>query len=306
MRIIFMGTPEFAVPSLDILIQSGYEVVAVVTATDKYGGRGNKILLESAVKKYALAKKIPILQPKNLKNQEFIDKLKSFKADIQIVVAFRMLPEVVWNMPNLGTYNVHGSLLPKFRGAAPINWAIIQGEEETGLTTFKLKHEIDTGNILRQIRLPIHTHDTAGTLHNKMMHLSASVLLESIQDIESNNLNLKPQDAMLVSKAPKIHHNDCKIDFNQPATDVYNFIRGMSPYPTAWLTIKDKKLKVFKCSFSQQITNSKPGELITDGKSNLSVATTDGKIDLLEIQLEGKKKMDIKAFLNGYSQLVEN
>ena len=233
MKIIFMGTPEFAVPSLDILVQNGYEIAAVVTAPDSMGGRGGKQLIESAVKKYAVEKQIPVLQPEKLKSPAFIDTLKNIKADIQIVVAFRMLPEMVWNMPPLGTFNLHGSLLPKYRGAAPINHAIINGEKETGVTSFKLKHEIDTGDILMQKTIPISDDENAGSLHDKMKMIGAEVVLETVKMIENGDYTFIRQKDELASHAPKIFHETCRIDFNNPIQKIHNFIRGLSPYPGA-------------------------------------------------------------------------
>jgi len=241
-----MGTPDFAVPSLDILVKNGYEVVAVITATDKMGGRGNKKLLESAVKKYAVANNIPILQPKNLKNEQFLEQLQSYKADLQIVVAFRMLPVVVWDMPPIGTFNLHGSLLPKFRGAAPIHWAVINGEKETGVTTFFLKHEIDTGNILFSEKTPIGEHETTGDVHDRLMHIGAEVVLRTVKAIEADNYTPHKQDESEVSHAPKLNDEICEIDFDQKTQKVYNFIRGLSPYPVAWTTLDDKKLKIYQ------------------------------------------------------------
>lgn len=301
MRIIFMGTPEFAVPCLDILVKNGYEVVAVITATDKYGGRGNKKLIESAVKKYAVAKEIPVLQPKNLKAPDFVETLRSYKADLQVVVAFRMLPVVVWDMPALGTINLHGSLLPKYRGAAPINWAVINGDTETGVTSFKLKHEIDTGDWIFQDKLTIGEDETVGSVHDRMMPLAAKVILKTVQALESNDYVLHPQDASLVSKAPKIHTDTCKIDFNQPTDTVHNFIRGLSPYPAAWTTYDNLKLKIFKTTKLIEDHCETIGAFISDDKSYLKIATQDGFIQVHELQLQGRKRMDIKAFLNGYS-----
>jgi len=217
MKIIFMGTPEFAVPSLDILVKNGYDVVAVITSTDKYGGRGGKKLIESAVKKYAVSQNIPVLQPKNLKSLEFIEELKSYEADLQLVVAFRMLPVVVWDMPKLGTYNLHGSLLPRYRGAAPINWAVINGDKYTGVTTFKLKHAIDTGDLMHQEKIAITEDDTAGSVHDKMMDLGANLILKTVKSIESGDYETFPQDESQVSKAPKIFHDTCEIDFSKTA-----------------------------------------------------------------------------------------
>jgi methionyl-tRNA formyltransferase len=306
MRIIFMGTPEFAVPSLDILVKNGYNVVAVITSTDKYGGRGGKKLLESPVKKYAIKQKIPVLQPKNLKSPAFIEELKSYKADLQMVVAFRMLPEIVWNMPPLGTYNLHGSLLPKYRGAAPINWAIINGDKKTGVTTFKLKHEIDTGDMILQKEVDILDSDDAGDVHDKMMIIGADAVLETIKLIESGNIEMKPQDASMVSKAPKIYHEDCKINFARSGKDIINFIRGMSPYPGAWTLIEEKEIKVFKAQWKPAHHDIPIGSLFTDNKHHLSIFCSDGIISLQDIKMQGKKRMDIKSFLNGNTILLKS
>ncbi len=237
MRIIFMGTPDFAVPSLDILVKSGHEVVAVVTSTDKLGGRGGKQILQSPIKKYAEANIIPVLQPPNLKSPAFIEELKSYNADLQVVVAFRMLPELVWSMPKLGTFNLHGSLLPKYRGAAPINWAVINGETETGVTTFFIKHEIDTGDLLFQEAIPIGENETAGEVHDRMMLVGADLVLKTVNAIQNDKYKLSKQDESKVCKAPKIYHETCEIDFNQPVKKVHDFIRGLSPYPGAWTLI---------------------------------------------------------------------
>ena len=300
LRIVFMGTPDFAVPSLDILVQNGYNIVGVITATDKYGGRGNKKLIESSVKKYALEKGLKILQPKNLKAPEFIEELSSLKADLQVVVAFRMLPVIVWDMPPLGTINLHSSILPKFRGAAPINWAIINGEKETGVTTFFLKHEIDTGDILLSEKLAIGDDETAGELHDRLMVLGADVVLKSIKLIESGDYKLTEQDNSQVSKAPKIFHETCEINFNSNTETVHNFIRGLSPFPTAWTTLDDLKLKVFRSSKEMVAHNLIPGTIETDNKNYLKFATKDGFVEILELQLQGRKRMTVKSFLNGY------
>lgn len=301
MRIVFMGTPEFAVPSLRILHESEHEVVAVVTATDKYGGRGGKKLITSAVKQYAEENKIPILQPKNLKAQSFIDELASYNADIQIVVAFRMLPVVVWDMPPEGTYNLHGSLLPKYRGAAPINWAVAMGEEETGVTSFKLKHEIDTGAILYQEKLPIGDYDTAGDVYGKLMHLGAEVILKTVNTIEKRDYELLPQDDSLVTKAPKIFKETCKLDFNQTAKQVYDFIRGMAPYPGAWTVIDDKEAKILRAEISDESAPETPGTIVTDNKRYLKIACLDGYLVVKDIKISGKKMMDVVSLLNGYT-----
>jgi methionyl-tRNA formyltransferase len=300
LRIVFMGTPDFAVVSLDILIRNGYHVVGVITATDKLGGRGNKQLLQSPVKQYALKHGLPVLQPEKLKNPTFIADLKAWKADLQIVVAFRMLPEMVWNMPPLGTVNVHGSLLPKYRGAAPIHWAVTNGEKETGVTTFLLKHEIDTGDILLSKKMGIAEHDTTGDVHDRMMYLGAEALLESVQKIEMGNVQLLPQPDVEATHAPKLFHEMCGIDFNKPVSEVHNFIRGLSPNPTAWMMLNDLKLKVYKSS-KEKIAPSEPaGQLISDNKKFVKVSCQDGYIHFLELQLEGRKRMDVKTFLNGY------
>lgn len=296
-----MGTPQFAVPCLEILIQNQYNVVAVVTATDSYGGRGGKTLIESPVKKYALSQNIPVLQPTKLKSPEFIETLKSYQADLQIVVAFRMLPEIVWNMPHLGTYNLHGSLLPKYRGAAPINHAIINGETTTGVTSFKLKHEIDTGDILIKRSIDITEDDDAGSLHDKMMVLGANVILDTVKMLESGHVHYMVQNDDEATPAPKIFHETCKINFDQPVKKVYDFIRGLSPYPAAWCHADGKEMKVLKSSFeiTSEDTNQ-PGFIITDQKKILKIKCKDGYIQLLTIKPEGKKVMEVHEFLNGH------
>ena len=306
MKIVFMGTPEFAVASLDILIKNGYNVVAVVTATDKLGGRGGKQLLQSAVKQYAVAHNLPVLQPEKLKNPEFVETLRDLQADLFIVVAFRMLPEIVWTMPPLGTMNLHGSLLPKYRGAAPINWAIIKGEKETGVTTFFLKHEIDTGDVLFTATVPISPDMTAGELHDKMMQIGAETVLESVKTIEKGNYALQVQADTEATHAPKIFFETCEINFNQSTQDVHNFIRGLSPYPTAWTNLDGLKLKVFKAAIdvsSENVENHEAGKILTDQKNFIKIKTSDGFILLLDIQLEGRKRMSVKDFLNGYKIL---
>lgn len=297
--IIFMGSPEFAIPSLEILLNHGYHVKAVITATDKLAGRGNKKVLESAIKKYAKKKELKILQPKNLKAESFVNVLKEINADLQVVVAFRMLPEVVWSMPPLGTVNLHASLLPKYRGAAPINWAIIMGEKETGLTTFFIKHEIDTGDVLFQEKLDIKQDDTAGSLHDRMKEIGAQLVLKTVQAIENQSFTLKKQDQSQISKAPKIFHETCQIDFHQPTDLVYNFIRGLSPYPTAWTVVDDKKLKIFHCNTEYFQDDLEAGTIDTDNKTYLKIKTWDGYISFKTLQQEGRKKMDIQTFLNG-------
>jgi methionyl-tRNA formyltransferase len=300
LRIVFMGTPEFAVTSLAKLQGSAHEVVSVVTAVDKMGGRGRRERLTSAVKKYALANDIPVLQPPNLKAPEFVDSLQQLQADLFVVVAFRMLPEVVWSMPPEGTMNLHGSLLPKFRGAAPINWAIIHGETETGVTTFLLKHAIDTGDILMQRSMPIGPDDTAGDIHDQMKVLGAEVVLKSVNAIARGTAETTPQDDTQATKAPKIHHTTCEIDFRKSTEEVYNFIRGLSPHPPAWPTLDGMQLNIYNCRPSEMATIAQPGMIFTDNRSFLRVATGDGAIDLRTIQLQGRKRMEVQDFLNGY------
>lgn len=301
LRIVFMGTPEFAVASLDALVTAGYNVVAVVTAPDKPAGRGMK-LTQSAVKQYAVEKQLPVLQPEKLKSPEFIEQLKALKADIQVVVAFRMLPEIVWNMPPLGTVNVHGSLLPQYRGAAPINWAVINGEAETGVTTFRLKHEIDTGNILLQESFPILESDNAGSVHDKMKEIGAQLLVKTIKGIELGTIEEKPQDNFIdeLKHAPKIFTETCRIDWNMPVKTCFNLIRGLSPYPGAFTQFQGKTLKIYAAEMKNGNPDINPGEWQTDSKTYLRFACTDGYIYATEIQPEGKKKMAVADFLRGY------
>jgi len=299
MKIVFMGTPDFAVASLDALVQANFDVVAVVTAPDKPAGRGQK-LSESAVKKYAVEKGIAVLQPEKLKNPEFIEQLKSYQADLQVVVAFRMLPEVVWNMPPKGTINLHGSLLPQYRGAAPINHAIINGEKESGVTTFFLTHEIDTGNIILSESTPIADNETAGDLHDKLMHIGANLLVKTLKAIEAGEVSEQPQpQSGNLKHAPKIFKEDCKIDWNNPVQMIYNLIRGLSPYPTAFTFLNDKTLKIFKAEIEHKEPGIVAGGFLTDGKTFLKFAAKDGFIKLLDIQYEGKKRMPIEDFLRG-------
>ncbi|MGG9971300.1 methionyl-tRNA formyltransferase [Ferruginibacter sp. SUN002] len=306
LRIIFMGTPEFAVASLDALVKAGCNIVGVITAPDKPAGRGME-LQQSAVKKYAVDKGLHILQPEKLKNPEFLATLKSLNADLQIVVAFRMLPEVVWNMPPMGTINVHGSLLPKYRGAAPINWAIINGEKETGVTTFKLKHEIDTGDILLQEKIVIRDDENAGELHDEMKDVGAKLLVKTVEGLANDSIQETPQQLPTSNLQPlphasKIFTDTCKIDWDKKVDEVYNLIRGLSPYPAAFTFLDGKKLKIFS---AQRQEDSKPSDALTgsfetDKKTFLKFACSDGYISVKEIQLEGKKRMDIEDFLRGY------
>jgi len=302
LRIVFMGTPDFAVASLDILVREGYQIVGVITAPDKPAGRGLQ-LQESAVKKYAVAKGLKILQPEKLKNPGFLEELTALKAHLQVVVAFRMLPEVVWNMPPLGTINVHASLLPDYRGAAPINWAIINGEKVSGVTTFKLQHAIDTGNVLFSAEVPISDDETAGELHDDLMQTGAQVLLKTVAAIAAGTAEERPQPALdpeKIKHAPKIFKEHGRINWQQPIDQIYNLVRGLSPYPTAWTTLQDKQLKIFKATKEHATPSVAPGEPLTDNRSYLKIAASDGYLVLQEIQLEGKKKMDVSAFLRGY------
>lgn len=300
LRIVFMGTPEFAVASLAKLVEAGCTVAAVVTMPDKPAGRGMK-LQQSAVKQYAVAHGLPVLQPEKLRSKKFIADLKSLNVDLQIVVAFRMLPEMVWNMPAMGTINLHGSLLPQYRGAAPINWAVINGEHETGVTTFKLKHEIDTGDILLQDRFGIAEEDTAGIVHDKMMHIGADLLLETVKQIAAQTIQEVPQsnaDAELKA-APKLFPADCKIDWNNSVDTVYNRIRGLSPYPGAFTTFNDKSLKIFSAVKDLTKPVEEPGTAVVENYSYIKFACTDGYIIAREVQLEGRKRMPVGDFVRG-------
>jgi len=302
-RIVFMGTPAFAVAILEKLVKEGCNVVAVITAPDKPAGRGMQ-LTESAVKKFAVEHGLHLLQPLKLKDPEFVSALADLKADVQVVVAFRMLPEIVWNMPLLGTINLHASLLPKYRGAAPINWAIINGEKETGLTTFRLQHAIDTGDVLMQQKVHIREDETAGELHDEMMALGAELVYTTLDQYCTGVLAPKPQAAIAVAEdlptAPKIHTDTCKIDWNKTAQQVYDLVRGLSPYPGCFSFLDGKMMKVFKVSFETVSPGALPGEYHTDGKSFLRFAAADGWVSIAELQLEGKKRMDIASFLRGH------
>jgi len=307
LRIIFMGTPEFAVASLDALVKAGCNIVGVITAPDKPAGRGMQ-LQQSAVKKYAVENNLKILQPEKLKNPEFLTEIKSLNADLQIIVAFRMLPEAVWNMPPMGTINLHGSLLPQYRGAAPINRAIINGEKETGVTTFKLKHEIDTGDILLQEAISIDENETAGELHDRMKEIGAKLLVETIKGLADGTLKENPQvytsketNESHLKQAPKLHTDNCRINWSDTVENIYNFIRGLSPYPGAFTIINEKIFKVFRGKKEIIFPKGTEGDYETDGKTFLKFACADGYLHLLEVQLEGKKKMMIEEFLRGYN-----
>ncbi|WP_258103621.1 methionyl-tRNA formyltransferase [Marinoscillum sp. MHG1-6] len=300
LRIVFMGTPEFAVASLEALVKAHCNVVGVVTAPDKPMGRGKK-LGTSAVKDYAISQKLNILQPTNLKDPDFLQELKALNADVQIVVAFRMLPEVVWDMPPLGSYNLHGSLLPDYRGAAPINWAIINGERETGVTTFKLKHEIDTGNILFQEREPINYEDNVGTVYDRLMRKGAQLIVKTIEALNSGEVDLIPQIPNKEPKhAPKIFREDCEINWDQSSEIVRNFIRGLSPYPAAWTTLDGQTFKIFSAELAPQSYGDPAGTIKTDNKSYLDFVTADGALRVTEVQMQGKKRMKTDDFLRGY------
>ena len=312
LRIVYMGTPEFAVAGLDALIGKGYDVVAVVTMPDKPAGRGHQIQY-SPVKQYALAHNIPVLQPEKLKDELFIEELRSYKADLQIVTAFRMLPEVVWAMPRLGTFNVHGSLLPQYRGAAPINRAVMNGEKETGLTTFMLKHEIDTGNMILQERIAIGDDEDAGSVHDRLMELSKEMVLKTVRLIEECDLKGKPvptvpqPDLADLKPAPKIFKEDCEIDFHHSAEEVHNFVRGLSPYPGAWcdLDFEDGSVRRVKI-FSASLTGIKRSENTEIGKPLISwydkmlfIPCNDEYIAVRELQLPNKRRMNVRDALNG-------
>lgn len=300
LRVVFMGTPHFAVPTLQILQDAGYTIAGVVTTPDKLGGRGMKQVIVSPVKQFALDNQLPLAQPEKLRDPSFLSQLDEWKADIQVVVAFRMLPEIVWNKPPLGTINLHSSLLPAYRGAAPIQWAIINGEKETGITTFRLKHEIDTGSILLQERMPILDSDNASSLHDRMMHRGAGLMLATIDSVVQNSIQEYPQKEGMVSHAPKLTRENTRLDWSQNSVNMYNMIRGLSPYPGAWTLLDEIELKIFE----SRITNHNPGgiipgDLFLEG-NKLFVKTLDGCIEILNLQLAGKRRMNTKEFLNGY------
>lgn len=303
-----MGTPDFAVEALRCLVEGGYNVVGVITMPDKPAGRGHKIQY-SPVKQYALEQNLPLLQPIKLKDEAFLEELRAWKADLQIVVAFRMLPEVVWNMPRFGTFNLHASLLPQYRGAAPINWAVINGDTETGITTFFLQQAIDTGEVIQQVKVPITDTDNVGAVHDKLMNLGGKLVIETVDAIIAGTVKSIPQEEMAVvgelRYAPKIFKDTCKIDWNQSTKKVYDFIRGLSPYPAAWSELKNAngELVVAKIFDSEKIIenhNFEPGSLLSDGKKYLKVATNDGFINILALQLPGKKRLKIDELLRGY------
>lgn len=303
-RIVFMGTPEFAVASLDALRVAGFEIAGVVTAPDKPAGRGMK-MNESAVKKYAVEHGLRILQPEKLKNPEFIEGLRALAADLQVVVAFRMLPEIVWSMPRLGSVNLHGSLLPQYRGAAPINWAVINGEKETGVTTFLLQHEIDTGEILMQESFPVGENDTAGEVHDRMKEIGARVLVETVRGLASGTLQSKPQTDdregknIVLRHAPKLFTENSRIDFNKPVKEVHDLVRGLSPFPGAYTIFGEKTLKIYRSIAEPGNIEVTPGAFVTDNKTYLRFACADGYLSVKELQLEGKKRMPVEDFVRG-------
>ncbi len=311
-RIVFMGTPDFAVESLKQIINNKYNVVAVVTSPDKPAGRGQKIS-ESAVKQYAIEKGLNILQPTNLKDSDFQLELKKLNADLNVIVAFRMLPESVWNMPPLGSINLHASLLPQYRGAAPINWAVINGDKKTGATTFFLKHEIDTGNILYQTEFEIGENDTAGIVHDKLMVNGANLLVETLDRILSGDYKETPQDNLIegeLKHAPKIFKEDCKINWHKTGQEIHNLIRGLSPYPAAWCELISENqdpttMKIFETIYIKDTHNEKPGTICTDGKRELKVCCPNGYIKINELQIAGKRRMKTEDFLRGFGQIDE-
>lgn len=306
MKIVFFGTPEFAVESLDKLVQAGVDVAAVVTMPDKIAGRGHK-LIESDVKKYAVEKGLRVLQPEKLKDPAFIEALREIDADLFIVIAFRMLPEIVWQMPRLGTFNLHASYLPKYRGAAPINWAVINGDTETGVTTFFLKHEIDTGDIIQQEKIAILPEDNVGTVHDKLMHLGAEMVVNTVKEIEKGTLKTYPQPEGDHLPAPKIFKVTCRIHWDREAEKIHNLVRGLSPYPAAWCTLTDSRepdkpmdVKIFETKLcDEEIPDGKPGEIIII-KDRLFVSASDRPIEIISLQPAGKKRMEANAFLRGY------
>lgn len=303
LRIVFMGTPEFAVGTLKTLVENNYKVVGVVTAPDKPAGRGRQ-LKQSDVKEYAVKQDIKVLQPINLKDENFIEELKALNANLQIVVAFRMLPEVVWKMPEFGTFNLHASLLPNYRGAAPINWAIINGETKTGVTTFFIDEKIDTGEIILQEEVSINETDTAGSLHNKLMVTGAELVLKTVNLIENNEVHTSIQkNPEGLKVANKIHKETCRINWNNSINDIFNFVRGLNPYPTAWTLLhnnsEELNIKIYSVAKEEASHNIKPGMLVID-KNKIKVAGKNGFLELLEIQFPGKRKMSAKDVLNGY------
>ena len=308
LRIVYLGTPDFAVESLKRLVESGYHVVGVVTMPDKPFGRHQNHLKPSPVKEYALSVGLPVLQPAKLKDEGFLAELRALKADLQVVVAFRMLPEVVWAMPRYGTFNLHAALLPQYRGAAPINWAIINGEIETGIMTFFLTKEIDTGDIIDQVRVPISPSDDFGTVHDRLMHLGGDLVIQTVDKLLDGTLQSRPQSDYITSQplkpAPKIYRETCRIDWQQPAVNIHNLVRGLSPVPAAWTMMStdkgDEMVKIYRTSVSADKACGPAGAVLSDGKTMLTVATGDGSLNIEELQVAGKKRMPIADFLRGF------
>ena len=309
LRIVYMGTPEFAVESLKRLVEGGYNVVGVITMPDKPMGRHGSVLQPSPVKAYAVSQGLKVLQPEKLKDEAFLEELRALRADLQIVVAFRMLPEAVWQMPPLGTFNLHASLLPQYRGAAPINWAVINGDTETGITTFFLKHEIDTGEIIDQVRVPIADTDNVGVVYDRLMMLGGDLVLKTVDAILAGNVKTIPQEMLSSTEplrpAPKIFKDTCRIDWTKGVKSVYDFIRGLSPYPAAWTELCEPDsspvtMKIYESSKEFVEHTFAPGTILTDKKTYFKVASTDGFVHLLSVQLAGKKRMNVTDFLRGY------
>jgi len=313
LRIVYMGTPDFAVESLRCLVEGGYNVVGVITMPDKPAGRGHKVQF-SPVKQYALEQNLPLLQPERLKDESFIEALREWKADLQIVVAFRMLPEVVWAMPRLGTFNLHASLLPQYRGAAPINWAVINGDTETGITTFFLQQEIDTGKVIQQVHIPIADTDNVGVVHDKLMVLGGKLVIETVDAILENRVKPIPQEEMAQSEelrpAPKIFKETCRINWTGNVKQTYDFIRGLSPYPAAWTELHQEQeapviIKIFETEKIEKTPEVTPGTIQTDGRTYLHIAVADGYLSIKSLQLAGKKRLAIDNFLRGFKFLDE-
>ena len=309
LRIVYMGTPEFAVESLKRLVEGGYNIVGVITMPDKPMGRHGSVLQPSPVKQYAVSQGLKVLQPEKLKNEEFVAELRSLNADLQIVVAFRMLPEVVWNMPRLGTFNLHASLLPQYRGAAPINWAVINGDTETGITTFFLKHEIDTGEIIDQVRVPIADTDNVEVVYERLMRLGGDLVLKTVDAILEGSVKTIPQEELAqvgeLRPAPKIFKETCRIDWTVGVKRIYDFVRGLSPYPAAWTELYQEgtdpvMLKIFETEKLFCEHSLAPGTIVTDCKTYFKIASSDGYVNVLSLQLAGKKRMEINDFLRGY------
>lgn len=309
LRIVYMGTPEFAVESLKRLVEGGYNIVGVITMPDKPMGRHGSVLQPSPVKQYAVSQGLKVLQPEKLKDESFVAELRELKADLQIVVAFRMLPEVVWNMPRLGTFNLHASLLPQYRGAAPINWAVINGETETGITTFFLKHEIDTGEIIDQVRVPIADTDNVGDVYERLMNLGGDLVVKTVDSILDGSVKTVPQDKLVEGEvlrpAPKIFKETCRIDWSKGVKQIYDFVRGLSPYPAAWTELcqgstAPQVLKIYETDKIFAEHSFEPGTVVTDKKTYFRIAVTDGYINICSLQLAGKKRMGVADFLRGY------